>query len=82
MASAAQQLLTADDVAALLGISRARVYQLIREGQLQVGRRLGRCLFFERKAVRHYELNRRPPGRPPVTEKKISKRACKSFQRK
>ena len=60
-----EDLMTAVDVAAVLGVNTSRVRQLARAGQLK-GERVGRDWLFRRADVEEYERPRpRGCGRPP-----------------
>ena len=59
-----EDLMTAVEVSALLGVNTSRVRQLARAGSLK-GERVGRDWLFRRADVEEYERTRRPgPGRP------------------
>lgn len=45
------QVLTVEEVAALLRVNRKTVYDLFNKGELPGGRRVGRCIRFSRDAV-------------------------------
>lgn len=60
-----EDLMTAVDVAAVLGVNTSRVRQLARAGSLK-GERVGRDWLFRRADVEEYERTRpRGRGRPP-----------------
>lgn len=60
-------MLTTQQVAERLGVSRARVQQLTAEGRL-AGSRLGNFWVYEEKTVEDFARQERPVGRPPAAE--------------
>ena len=56
--------MTVRDVAAELGVTKARVDQFIKNGQLKVATRAGGMRWLSRKAVAKFKRLDRPAGRP------------------
>lgn len=61
------KLLTAQQAADLLSVSKRRLIQFVEEGRLK-NHSPGREILVERQEVERFNLLPRPPGRPPKRE--------------
>jgi len=62
------ELLTAEQVADVLGIKRRRVLVLAKDGRLPVARIIGQAQTFWRADVERFKATPRRPGRPRKKE--------------
>lgn len=58
---------TLADAAKLLGISKAQVSRLIKDGRIEAARPGGPMVLVLKASAAQYKSTRRKPGRPPAT---------------